>query len=76
MHVEQLAQNDPGWMENFQNMIEKQFKPFLQSDGAILPEFDGYDYTRIESGGKSNARDTRDIKALAEDILTLPPVRF
>ena len=68
VHVEQLAQNDPGWMENFQNMIEKQFKPFLQSDGAILPEFDGYDYTRIESGGKSNARDTRDIKALAEDI--------
>lgn len=48
-------------------MIEKQVN-LLQSDGAILPEFDGYEYTRIESGAKSTSKDTRDIRALIEDI--------
>ena len=46
-------------------MIEKQVKPFLQSDGAILPEFDGYEYKREASSG---SKDTRDIKNLTEDI--------
>ena len=65
VHVSQILQNDPGWMESFQKMIEKQVKPFLQSDGAILPEFDGYEYKREASSG---SKDTRDIKNLTEDI--------
>lgn len=65
VHVSQLAQGGDGWEESFQKMISAQMKPFLESNGAVLPEFDGYAYTR-ESGGQPG--DTRDIRALMEDI--------
>ena len=65
MHVNQLAQGDDEWAKKFQDMITAQVKPFLESDGAILPEFDGYAYENV-GGGASG--DTRDIHAMIEDI--------
>ena len=66
VHVSQMARGDEGWAQNFQAMIEAQVKPFLNSNGAILPEFDGYEYEK--ASGTSGAKDTRDIKNLIEDI--------
>lgn len=66
VHVSQMARGDEGWAKNFQAMIEAQVKPFLNSNGAILPEFDGYEYEK--ASGTSGAKDTRDIKNLIEDI--------
>lgn len=66
VHISQLAQGDKDFQTRFLQMIQEQVKPFLESNGAILPEFDGYEYTN-ESAGTS-AGDTRDIKALMEDI--------
>lgn len=67
VHVNQIAQGDD-FRQNFANMLKEQVKPFIESNGAVLPEFDGYQY---ENMGKttSAAVDTRDIKALFEDIL-------
>lgn len=65
VHVNQLALGNKDWTENFQAMIAAQVKPFLESDGAILPEFDGYTYENV---GGSDAGDTRDIRAMIEDI--------
>lgn len=67
VHVEQSASADKGWQTTFQQMIQDQVKPFLDSNGAILPEFDGYKY---EYFGKQSSEkgDTRDIRALVDDI--------
>lgn len=65
VHVEQMAQGADGWEEQFQRMMEAQIKPFLQADGAILPEFDGYTYSDAGQGGGG---DTRDIRAMYDDI--------
>lgn len=65
VHVAQMAQGDDGWAKTFQQMIQDQVKPFLDSDGAILPEFEGYTYENV--GGKLGG-DTRDIRAMIEDI--------
>lgn len=65
VHVNQLAQGNKDWTENFQAMIAAQVKPFLESDGAILPEFDGYTYENV--GGQGTG-DTRDIRAMIEDV--------
>lgn len=80
VHVNQIAQGDKDWAEKFQAMISSQVKPFLESDGAILPEFDGYTYEQV-SGEGSSGRDTRDIRAMIEDIFDftargflMPPV--
>ena len=53
-------------IKKYVDMIEAQVKPFLNSNGAILPEFDGYEYEK--ASGTSGAKDTRDIKNLIEDI--------
>lgn len=65
VHVDQVAKNDDGWMKTFQEMIQDQVKPFLDSNGAVLPEFDGYKY---EDFGKNAVGDTRDIRAIIDDI--------
>ena len=67
VHVNQIAQGNKDWAENFQAMITAQVKPFLESDGAILPEFDGYTYENV---GGSAAGDTRDIRAMIARFLT------
>lgn len=68
VHVNQIAQGDKGWAEKFQEMIAAQVKPFLESDGAILPEFDGYTYENVSRGASGASRDTRDIRDMIEDI--------
>ena len=65
VHVSQLAQGTEDFTAKFTQMIQEQVRPFLDSNGAILPEFDGYAYEKV--GGQS-ADDTRDIRAMIEDI--------
>lgn len=65
VHVNQMAAGEEGWAAKFQQMILEQVKPFLDSNGAILPEFDGYKY---EYFGKDSGGDTRDIRAIVDDI--------
>ena len=66
VHVDQLASGAEDFTENFSRMIEQQVKTFLDSNGAILPEFDGYAYTN--EGGKANV-ELADIQAQMKDVL-------
>lgn len=76
VHVSQLAQGGEDWAENFQKMIERQFKPFLDSGGAVLPEFDGYKYENAGGNGTRTVENTRDIKALVDDIYEITARAF
>ena len=69
VHVGQMARGDKEWLENFQAMLEKQIKPFMQAGSAILPEFDGYDFVNLGKDAASTQKDTRDIRAMIDDIL-------
>lgn len=66
VHVGQLASGAEDFTENFSRMIEQQVKTFLDSNGAILPEFDGYAYTN--EGGKASV-ELADIQAQMKDVL-------
>ena len=65
VHVDQVTSGKDGWAAEFKSMLEDQVKPFLASNGAILPEFSGYKY---EWFGTKDAGDTRDIRAIVDDI--------
>ena len=65
VHVGYLPQGQDDFTEKFTAMIEDQARIFLDSDAAILPEFEGYAYTN--EGGKSTV-DFADIQAQAKDI--------
>ena len=67
VHVNQLAQGTDDFTSKFTKMIAEQVKPFLDSNGAILPEFDGYTYENVSNSGGSKD-DTRDIREMIEDI--------
>ena len=83
VHVNQLASggktaSGEDWATSFQKMIEAQVKPFLNSGGAILPEFDGYTYTNESGKGASDSRELRhmidDIFEFTANALQIPPV--
>lgn len=65
VHVNQMAAGDESFAAKFQNMIQDQLKPFFASNGAVLPEFDGYQYTNVGSTSKG---DSRDVRNTIEDI--------
>lgn len=71
VHVSQVARGSEGWEDAFQKMMEAQVKPFFESNGAILPEFDGYKYEDVGTrSGSTSKETTRDIRALIDDIFT------
>lgn len=78
--VDQMAQATEEDIQTFQNILNEQVKPFLNSENAVLPQYSGYEYT--DMGGSANAdRTTRDIRALIDDIFDftalsvgIPPV--
>ena len=77
VHVNQVASGAQGWAEQFQEMMAAQIRPFMESNGAILPEFDGYKYEDV-GGIQGNAakNTTRDIRALINDILDFTATGF
>lgn len=62
--VDQVAEGKDGFEESFAKLINEQFKPFVNSDAAVLPEFEGYTYSN-ESKEKTDSSDLRNI---VEDI--------
>lgn len=74
VHVGHIAQGGD-FTKEFSQMLKDQFKPFVESNGAILPEFEGYTYENVGEVGNT-ARDTRDVKALFADILEFTASAF
>ena len=73
VHVSQLASGADDFTQKFSQMIEEQVKTFLDSDGAVLPEFEGYAYTN--EGGKA-AVDLSDIQSQMKDIFAFTAKAF
>ena len=77
VHVDQIKSGDPNFEADFTKMIQDQLKPFLSSNGAVLPEFDGYKYE--EFGGKSGSGSgnaAQEVQTLTEDIFSFTARAF
>lgn len=65
--VNQIAGGRDNWAKEFQQIVEDQIRPFLNSSAAVLPEMDGYSYEPI--GKTTDAqRDSTHIKNMIQDI--------
>lgn len=78
--VTQMASGGDNWAEQFQKMLEKQIRPFLNNNSAVLPEVDGYHYENV-SKSVEGSRDAAHIRTLVNDIFDftanafqIPPV--
>lgn len=65
VHLDRSPQGDEEFEEQFAKILEKQIKPFLQNDNAVLQEYNGYDFQNMAPASKSTSRD---IRALHDDI--------
>lgn len=78
VHVDQIAAGDNDFAEKFQEMVNKQIKPFLTSKMAVLPEFDGYKYEDVSESRstRSTTGESSDIRQLIEDIFDYTALGF
>ena len=78
VHISQVAQGQDGWKEALQKMLSEQFKTFLDADGAVLPEFDGYLFESVgnDRNRSAAATETRDIRSLVDDVFDMTARAF
>lgn len=67
LDIDAQAQAEDDFSETLQELMTVYFKKFFESENAVLPLYDGYKYTELQSKTYSS-ESTRDIKALADDI--------
>lgn len=74
LRVDDVAEADPDFEEDYEDLINNKFKKYFTAENAVLPLFNGYEFTeRNSSGGstKANLTGTRDIRNLIDDIIEL-----
>ena len=79
--IDDVAESDPDFEETYKELIEEKFKTYFSAENAVLPLFKGYNYTEGGSGGEgttgrssgstSGSANTRDIRAIMDDVLEL-----
>lgn len=69
LNISATAEQNDAFDDEFDELMTKHFKNFFEKENAVLPLFDGYNYTDISQNVKTySSESTRDIKALADDI--------
>lgn len=66
LKIDATAEADPDFEEKYADIAGKKFKKYLTSQDAVLPLFEGYNYSPDASVGDPS--DTRDIRALMDDV--------
>lgn len=67
LDIDAQAQAEDDFSDTLHELMTNYFKKFFESENAVLPLYDGYKYTELQSKTYSS-ESTRDIKALADDI--------
>lgn len=70
LKIDALAQGKPDFEETFNKLMTQRFKMFFTAKNAVLPLFNGYDYTeRQAQQGKAGGGDISDIKLMTDEAL-------
>ena len=79
VHIARMAQGDEEFSKHFQQMIANLMKPFFSADNAVLPEFEGYEYTDLGDGQKTANKVSdagRELRKMADDIFDFTAKAF
>lgn len=75
VHIDRLPGNQDDIEEKLQEVLENDMKTFMSEKSTAIPEYEGMTYAPFEFGSKGQT-DTRDIKALLDDVLELTARAF
>ena len=64
LNIGAIAQESENFDETFQELMSTHFKNFFESDSAVLPLFDGYEYQDISESGKTYLQSQHEISSL------------
>jgi len=68
LHIHSVAENSPKFKDTIQNLFNVQFKHFFNSNKAVMPLYDGYEWEDYK-GGPSSANGVNDTKGLVQSTL-------
>ena len=74
LKIDDTAEADPDFDETYGDLVNEKFKKYLTSENAVLPLFNGYEFSEHENAGgstKANITGTRDIRNMIDDIVEL-----
>lgn len=72
LRVSDLAEADADFEETYTDLVNTKLRKYFTAENAVLPLFNGYDFTEHESTGgstKSSLSGTRDIRSLYDDVV-------
>lgn len=72
LKISAVEQGKIGFAERFKKMQEEYFRSYFDNANAVLPLFDGYDFTPQNSGGSSGTytNDLSAVKTLADEAIS------
>lgn len=73
LYVDQYNEQEDDFEETLNEILNVNFKTFFENANAVLPLYNGYKYDPINGSGKS---DTRDFKALIDDVISITANAF
>lgn len=72
--VSHSPSGEDDYATTFKKLMDDQVKPWIKSDSGVLPEFEGYEYS--DQNLNRTTENTRDIRALVDDIFTFTALAF
>lgn len=75
LYIDQIAEQEEGFEQHLEELINEDFKKFYTNPNAVLPLFEGYKYEELTRTTNPGI-DTRDFKAQIQDIFELYSVAF
>lgn len=72
LNIAEVEEAKPDFDETYADLVNNKFKKYFNSENAVLPMFEGYDFKESESGSsaqRASVSGTRDIKNLLDDIV-------
>ena len=67
LKISQFAEQEDDFQEYFNQLANEDFKKFFESSNAVMPLYEGYEYESL--GNTGTQTNTRDIKALIDDVI-------
>lgn len=74
LKINQFAENSEDFTEQFNQLLNEDFKIFFSNANAVLPLYEGFEYSQLDNKGTQST--TRDFKALLDDVISMTANAF
>lgn len=73
LYIDEYNAQEEDFETTLSDILNNQFKKFFESANSVIPLYNGYEYKPLESKGNL---DTRDFKALLDDVISITANAF